>query len=125
LWAAAVFYASEGFALYFLSAAGTRHGLNIGTRSEVSATVQEDYREWADIKGVQLEGRAIRLEGAEKAAAIECYERKFPFVRGWRSGPLELAKALNRVSWYRVVPGRLYFIDNSLGLGHRDQIVPE
>jgi uncharacterized protein YhbP (UPF0306 family) len=124
LWAAAVFYASDGFELYFLSAAGTRHGVNMGAGSDVSATVQEDYREWRDIKGVQLEGSAARLEGAEKDAAIACYERKFPFVRAWSSEPLALIAALKRVSWYRVVPSRLYLIDNSLGFGHRDQVVP-
>lgn len=125
LWAAAVFYASDGLDLYFLSAAGTRHGLNIGAACDVAATVQDDIREWRDIKGVQLEGRATRLEGAEEAAGLECYERKFPFVRAWRSGPLELIAALKRVSWYRVVPSRLYLIDNSLGFGHRDRVVPE
>lgn len=125
LWAAAVFYASEDFEFVFLSAAGTRHGLNIDARASVAATIQEDYRDWHEIKGVQLEGDARRLQGTEAAAAAECYARKFAFVRDWRSGPSKLAEALARVSWYRLVPRRLYFIDNSRGFGHRDEVVPE
>jgi len=28
------------------------------------------------------------------------------------------------VRWYRLEPQRLYFIDNSRGFGHRDEIEP-
>ena len=51
LWAAAVFYASEGFQLYFLSAGHTRHARHIAARPRVAATIQEDYRDWPDIRG--------------------------------------------------------------------------
>ena len=62
-WAAAVFYASTGFTLYFLSSPTSRHGRNIGRNAEVAATIQEDYSDWREIKGIQLEGRANRLAG--------------------------------------------------------------
>jgi uncharacterized protein YhbP (UPF0306 family) len=125
LWAAAVFYASDGFDLVFLSAGATRHGLNIGAAAAVAATVQEDYSDWRDIRGVQLEGEARRLAGEDASVAADCYARKFPFVRDWREGPPPLAAALARISWYRLVPSRLYFIDNSRRFGHRDLVIPE
>lgn len=125
VWAAAVFYASEGFDLVFLSAPGTRHGSNIGAGAAVAATVQEDYAGWRDIRGVQLEGEARRLAGGDAAVAADCYARKFPFVRDWREGPPQVAAALARISWYRLVPSRLYFIDNSRRFGHRDLVIPE
>lgn len=122
LWAAAVFYVNDGFTLYFLSAPTSRHSLNIQTQPGVSATIQEDYKDWREIKGIQLEGKARRIEGVEQAAAIARYGLKFPIVGNLASAPTEIVKAMSRIVWYRVVPTRLYFIDNTLGLGHRDEV---
>lgn len=122
LWSAAVFYASEGFDLYFLSSATTRHAKNIEADQGVCATIQEDYQQWQDIKGIQLAGRAVLLQGAERSAAIDCYERKFSFMRAVPGMAQDLASALKSVGWYRLKPTCLYFVDNSLGFGHRDQI---
>jgi hypothetical protein len=33
--------------------------------------------------------------------------------------------ALAKVNWYVLRPEKLFFIDNSLGLGHRDEIALE
>lgn len=122
LWAAAVFYVNDGFTLYFLSAPTTRHSQNIASQSEIAATIQEDYRDWPEIKGIQLEGRAQPIKGTEKAAAIVRYGQKFPVVGNLSKAPAEIAKAMSKIAWYKVVPERLYFIDNSLGLGHRDEV---
>ncbi|MCI0394104.1 MAG: pyridoxamine 5'-phosphate oxidase family protein [Chloroflexi bacterium] len=120
LWAAAVFYASDGFELVFLSAGHTRHGQNLAANPRAAATIQEDYRDWPEIKGIQLEGPVRQLAGAERAAAIALYQAKYPFVAA-ADAPLQ--SALARVNWYRLTPDRLYFIDNSKGLGHRDEVI--
>ena len=122
LWAAAVFYVNDGFTLYFLSAPSSRHSLNIETLPGVSATIQEDYKDWREIKGIQIEGEARRIDGAEQAAAIARYGLKFPIVGNLASAPAEIVKAMSRIVWYKVVPTRMYFIDNTLGLGHRDEV---
>ncbi len=122
LWAAAVFYVNDGFTLYFLSAPTSRHSLNIESQSTVAVTIQEDYRDWREIKGIQLEGAARRIEGAEQAAALVRYGAKFPVVGNLAQAPAEILQAMSRIVWYRVAPTRLYFTDNSLGLGHRDEI---
>ncbi|MGD8806327.1 MAG: pyridoxamine 5'-phosphate oxidase family protein, partial [Chloroflexota bacterium] len=46
LWAAAVFYANDGFDLYFLSAGHTRHGQNLSDNPRAAATIQENYTDW-------------------------------------------------------------------------------
>ena len=122
LWAAAVFYVNDGFIFYFLSAPTTRHSQNIAAQPEVAATIQEDYKDWPEIKGVQLEGKARRIKGEEQAEAVARYGRKFPVVGNLAKAPAEIAKAMSKIAWYKVVPERLYFIDNSLGLGHRDEV---
>ncbi len=123
VWAAAVFYVNDGFTLYFLSSSSTRHSQNGALQPEAAATIQEDYHAWQAIKGIQLEGRISLIEGPERAAAIVKYGMKFPLVGNLKQAPLAVVKAMSKVSWYKLVPSRLYMIDNSLGLGHRDEIV--
>jgi len=121
-WAAAVFYVHQGWALYFLSAAASRHCRNIAQRPRVSVTIQEDYSEWAQIKGIQLEGSATRLSGEEATRARDLYGAKFPLLRDPAGAPAAIAAAMAKISWYRIAPERAWFIDNSVAFGHRDEI---
>lgn len=119
VWAAAVFYAAEGFRLVFLSAGHTRHAQNIAATPRVAATIQEDYADWPAIRGVQLEGTARLLHDAARDAAMALYAARYPFLG---AAPPAIAAALERVNWYELRPERLYFVDNSRGFGHRDEI---
>jgi hypothetical protein len=121
-WAAAVFYASDGASLIFLSAPNTRHCRNLAQDSRCAATIQEDYREWSQIKGIQLEGRVVELQGEEERRAQHLYGEKFPIVAAVADVPPAIVKALARVRWFRLVPEHFHFIDNSRGFGHRDEI---
>ena len=118
-WAAALFYVNKTFTFYFLSAAHTRHSRNITENPHVAATIQEDYIDWRSIKGIQLEGNVSQLQGAGQQRAISLYEDKYPFIK---SATSQIRLGLAKANWYRLVPSRLYFIDNSEGLGHRDEI---
>lgn len=121
-WAAAVFYVNEGDTLYFLSSPESRHSRNLAQNPRVALTIQEDYHDWLEIKGVQIEGVATEISGADEEKARRLYGRKFPVVGLLAQAPAAIVKALAKVRWYRIVPQRLYFIDNSLGLGSRDEI---
>ena len=119
VWAAAVFYANEGFRLYFLSAGHTRHAQNIAAAPRVAATIQEDYADWTAIQGIQLEGTVRLLAGKERETALALYAKKYSFL----NQPIAVVEAaLMRVNWYCLSPERLYFVDNSRGFGHRDEI---
>jgi hypothetical protein len=119
VWATAVFYASIDFNLLFLSAAHTRHAQNFHHQEKIAAAIQEDYRDWPAIKGIQLEGIVTQLSGAGQLKAIAHYSKKFPFLA---NGDRSIAAALIKVNWYQLTPSRLYFIDNSKGLGHRVEV---
>lgn len=119
LWAAAVFYANDGFDLYFLSAGHTRHGQNLSDNRHAAATIQENYSDWPAIQGIQLEGDTTLLSGAERGEAIALYMAKFSFLQ---TAGAALRAQMAKVNWYRLRPWRLYFVDNSLGFGHRDEI---
>jgi uncharacterized protein len=119
VWATAVFYANDGFDLYFLSAGHTRHAQNFRHHSHIAAAIQEDYKDWPEIKGVQLEGEVSQLDGEARETALALYLARYPFLA---EAPPALQAALTKVNWYRLRPTRLYFIDNSRGFGHRDEV---
>jgi len=120
-WAAAVFYVSEGFNLTFLSSPSTRHAGDLETDAHCAAAIHENYEDWPQIKGVQLEGQVRRLSGTDRAKAIGRYAKRFPVMRP-KSAPAFLQAALARVAWYELTTDRCFFIDNSKGFGHRDEI---
>lgn len=121
-WASAVFYAHDGCSLIFLSSPNSRHCRNLALDARCAATIQEDYSDWAQIKGVQLEGCVIELQGDDEKRAQALYGEKFPVVGPLAKVPPVIVKALAKVRWYRLVPEHLHFIDNSKGFGHRDEI---
>ena len=123
-WAATVFYASDEFELYFFSSPDSRHGQNLAANARVAVTVQEDYKDWRTIKGIQLEGKAVRVDGViEKAKAMGIYARKYADVIRLFTDPASGAfyKAFLKVKFYRVDPERLFFIDNQQGFGKRQE----
>lgn len=71
---------------------------------------------------MQIEGIASEITGAEEEHARRLYGQKFPVVGLLAKAPAAIVKALAKVRWYKVVPHRMYFIDNSLGLGSREEI---
>jgi uncharacterized protein YhbP (UPF0306 family) len=121
-WAAAVFYASDGNSLIFLSSPTTRHCRNLAQDARCAATIQDDVQDWAQIKGVQLEGQVTELEGEAERRAQQLYGEKFPLVSPLTHIPPAIVKALAKVRWFRLTPEHFYFIDNSKGFGHRDEI---
>ena len=124
-WAATVFYASDDLQLYFFSSPEARHSVNLSANPRVAVTVQEDYKDWRAIKGIQLEGRVLLVDGIiEKAKAMAVYARKYSDVirlfTDPGSGPFY--KAFLKVKFYRVAPERVFFIDNSQGFGQRQEL---
>jgi len=110
---------NDGFDFLFLSAGHTRHGRNLAQNPRAAAAVQEDYADWAEIKGVQCEGDVVLLEGMARETAVTCYSQKYPFLQ---YAPTSIRTALLHVNWYRLHPNRLYFVDNSKGFGRREEI---
>jgi len=118
-WVAPVFYASDDTGLIFLSAPHTRHCKNIALNPNVSASIQQEYSEWQDIKGLQLEGIVRRVSDANRARVIDRYALKFPITGD--QAPPEIAKAIDKIQWFYLIVRKMFYIDNSKGLGHREE----
>ncbi len=127
-WAATVFYANVGTDLYFLSEPKTRHCTNILAGGVVAATINEDYRDWQQIKGIQLEGRAAEVSGkVALARALAAYLGKYPFVKQFLgAGSLlqgvQIAGKAFDIRMWRLRPERLYYLDNARGFSAREEL---
>ncbi|WP_220635248.1 pyridoxamine 5'-phosphate oxidase family protein [Georgfuchsia toluolica] len=82
-WAAAVFFVNDGFGLYFLSAATTRHRMNLAACPRAVDTIQEDCKDWQQIRGVQLEGPVSELHGLKQRELLLSMVRNFPWSVIW------------------------------------------
>jgi uncharacterized protein len=125
-WAATVFYASDDLKLYFFSVPDSRHCQNLAANPRVAATIQEDYKNWQEIKGIQLEGRVTLVDSlAEKAKAMAVYARKYPEVIKLFTNPSSgvFYQAFLKVKFYCVVPEKVFYIDNAQGFGKRQELV--
>jgi uncharacterized protein len=127
-WATTVFYANADFTLYFLSEPKTQHVRNILGDPTIGATINEDYKDWRQIKGIQMAATCGEVTGKiELARALATYVKKYPFVAQFLSpgqllrGMQVAGKALD-VRLYRVSPTRLLFIDNERGFSNRQEI---
>ena len=141
-WAASVFYANDEFILYFLSDPDSRHSKDIEENSFVAVTVNEDYHDWRQIKGVQIEGKAeLVVTEEEVARATVAYVAKYPFTAVYlklMSTPFPkvvkyLDKFLSRLPsapsfattvnhrFYKVTPAKVRFIDNAKSFGHNEE----
>jgi uncharacterized protein len=124
-WAATVFYASEKWKLYFFSVPQSRHGQNLAANSRVAVTIQEDYKDWRGIKGIQLEGKGLQVDSVlEKTKAMAVYARKYPEVIKLFTTPGSgvFYQAFLKVKFYCVVPERIFYIDNQQGFGKRQEL---
>lgn len=124
-WAATVFYASDNLRLYFFSSPESRHCQNLAANARVAVTIQEDYKDWRLIKGIQLEGKLESGDSViDKAKAIAIYARKYPAVIKLFTDPANgvYHRAFLKVKFYCVVPERLFFIDNEQGFGKRQEL---
>lgn len=125
-WAATVFYASDDFRLYFFSAPDSRHCQNLAINHRVAVTIQEDYRDWRKIKGIQLEGKVVLVDSLiEKGKAMVVYALKYPEAMKIFTDPGSGAfyQAFLKVKFYCVVPERIFYIDNEQGFGKRQELI--
>jgi uncharacterized protein YhbP (UPF0306 family) len=78
-WAAAVFYSSDAdLNIYFVTDLKTRHGRDMHRDAHVTGAINHDVSTWGEVIGLQVEGRAVVLEGEERLRALATYLEKFP-----------------------------------------------
>jgi uncharacterized protein len=129
-WAATVFYASDAeLNLYFVSDHRTRHAREMLAEPRVALAINADVDNWNDVRGLQVEGDAARVDGLERAKALALYLAKFASVRALFDAPRSadeetIAKRLRNTDFWRVTPRYVRLIDNARGFGFRLELRP-
>ena len=121
--AASLMYARQGLELYWTSEAQSHHSREIERDSRVTATIAPDYTDFRLIRGLQAIGRAARLADARDVErGRELLVRRYAFLAELASGPPALRKAFEQASFYRLLPERITFIDNTRGFGFKETL---
>jgi uncharacterized protein YhbP (UPF0306 family) len=122
-WANAVFYANDGWMIYFVSDPKTRHVDHLRHNASIAATIQDDQRDWRSIQGVQLEGRCEEITNpVESAHALAVYAAKFSFIKDLIAAPKEIGSAMSAARFHKITPTWIRLIDNTRGFGHKEEI---
>jgi len=126
-WAAAVFYARQGWDLIFFSSPASLHSGMFAANPRAAATIHGDYTGWKEIKGLQMEGTVIRISGAKaKARATATYLSRYPFVKELLSDPGSISSLLTKkmasVVLYMFRPTTIRYLNNESGFGARWQL---
>jgi len=101
---------------------------NLLANSSLAATVNEDYRDWPQIKGIQLEGTCEEVRGKrELTRVLAAYVKKYPFVGRFLSpGQLLRGMAVGGhaldVRFYRIRPAHVLYLDNERGFSNRQEV---
>jgi uncharacterized protein len=124
-WAAAVFYVSHDFTIYFISDPESRHCANIRRNPPASAAIHENYSDWREIRGLQIEGRVEEVSVVEIPAMMSAYVAKFPFVRDLLTpeGLFRVGGKVIDARFYKLMPSRCVLLDNRKGFSHREELV--
>lgn len=127
--AATLFYARDGSArgglgLVWVSEPGTRHSRELAASPAVAATVAADTADFTAVRGVQMHGRAIRVDDPVEAARLRgLLAARYPFLQRLEALPDRLRAAVERVAVYRLDPDEAVLIDNARGFGHKETLV--
>ena len=122
-WAATVFYASDAdLNLYFVSDLKTRHGREMHHDARVTGAINHDVATWGEVIGLQVEGRAVVLEGEARLKALDVYLERFPDVRRLFDRPKDdnekiIAGRLQRAPFWLLTPSWIRLIDSTRGFG--------
>jgi hypothetical protein len=127
-WAASLFYVSdEQFNLYFVSDGRTRHVQDMIASPAVALAINADVDNWNDVRGLQVEGEAGRVDGTERTRALALYLAKFLSVKALFEAPASgdeqtIAERLKLADFWRVTPRFIRLIDNGRGFGFRSEL---
>jgi uncharacterized protein YhbP (UPF0306 family) len=108
--AANLFYARDGFTLFWVSDPTSRHSVELDATGTVAATIARDYSDYATIRRL--------VDDAGRARARGILEARFVFLRQLADDGVR--DVYRHADFYRLDVDRFVLIDNTRGFGHKD-----
>lgn len=112
-----VSYASDGLTIYFGCSAGSQKAQNLARDGRVALTLTLPYRDWGEIRGLSLSGRARAVpagEAQDRAAVL--FMQKFSEIAQFVSAPEA------ELSLFAVTPEVIGLLDYRKGFGHVEHV---
>jgi len=128
-WAASLFFAhDEQLNLYCISSMNSNHVKGILAADTVVVTVIADHKNWKNIRGLQIFGKAQHLDQDERFEAEGLYLQKFEKIRHVLSAPStmaerEISERFLASDFFCIRPTTIRIIDNTKGFGHTEEFV--
>lgn len=112
-----VSYVSDGTTIYFGCDPTSQKARNIRRNGKVSLTVDLDYTDWNQIKGLSMGATAEQVTDCdEKKHTADLMLKKFPQVAEFVSDKFD------ELAVFRITPRVVSVLDYSKGFGHTDQL---
>ena len=126
-WSTPVYYYYADHHFFFFSSRNSRHIKEAGEEIKSAVSIFHDPGDsfvtgFEQIQGVQMSGTIKSGTGHPRALQTTiAYIRKFGLnIKG--PDPLDVIQSAFHASLYCFVPDRVFFIDNSKGLGNRQEV---
>lgn len=118
--ATTVSFASDGLTLYVGVGKFSQKVENIHHCDKVSLTINNDYPDWAHIKGISMGAKAeIMHDPKEIEFAGECMLRKFPQAAEWMQ-----TLGADEAAFLKITPVVISLLDYEKGFGHTELVKP-
>ena len=112
-----VSFASEGLALYFGCSPRSQKARNLERDGRVAISVTLPYRDWSQIRGLSLSGRASPVPpGAAEDRAAALFAAKFSEIAQYVPGMGD------EIALFEVLPEVVGVLDYSKGFGHVEYV---
>lgn len=99
-------YVNDATTLYIWLRASAATTGQLEGNPRVGFTIDEYAEDWRQTKGLQGTGECVTVSGDELGKVADLFGRKFPDLR---------PGATSTVSFFRITPRELHFIDNTRG----------
>jgi uncharacterized protein YhbP (UPF0306 family) len=109
-----VVYVNDGLDLYFGTSATSQKFINLTSNPKVAVTIDEYTTDWAELKGIQIEGEAEVIKEETTAFVYGIYSEKFPMIKS--------LPAIPDSRFIKITPRKVWMLDYSKGFGYRDYL---
>lgn len=121
-WSAPVYYLYENKSFYFFSNPNSRHIREaFESDGHCAVSIFEDSDRFDQIKGLQMTGKIIKADKTSAIRTAILYAKRFK-INPNSKDCLAFIQQKFRASFYRFVPEKLLYMDNSVGFGTRKEI---
>ncbi|TCS39400.1 nitroimidazol reductase NimA-like FMN-containing flavoprotein (pyridoxamine 5'-phosphate oxidase superfamily) [Paucimonas lemoignei] len=116
--ATTVSFAFDGLNVYVGIGRTSQKVQNIRQNNKVSLTINNDYKDWSQIRGVSIGGVAeILSDPQDIQRAIACLIARFPQAMEWAETGQQ-----DQVAFLKISPQVVSILDYSKGFGHTELV---